>query len=304
MTGTQSSTLHKTEDPYFSRVDEWEATPRVDPIIWQETSHTGPWSGADLSAYQQDGFLFKRQLFDADEAAAMLTEADRLAKVANPHDEGVVAEPGSRIVRSIFRLHRISDLFQQICRDPRLVNAARQILGSEVYIHQSRINYKPAFDGKEFFWHSDFETWHVEDGMPRMRAVSISLSLTETNPFNGPLIVVPGSHQMFIRCAGQTPENHFEKSLRKQEYGVPSRDAMTMLVDQGGMAAPTGPAGSALFFECNTMHGSASNISPFPRTNLFVVFNSVPNAVCEPFGDQPPRPEYLAEREFDAVTPT
>ena len=52
---------------------------------------------------------------------------------------------------------------------------AEQILGSQVYIHQSRVNLKPGFKGKEFYWHSDFETWHIEDGMPRMRALSCSI---------------------------------------------------------------------------------------------------------------------------------
>ena len=57
-----------------------------------------------------------------------------------------------------------------------------------------------------------------------------------------------------------------------------------------------------LLFDCNTMHGSAGNISPYSRINLFLVFNSVDNAVVDPFGDQPPRPDYLAERTFEPVT--
>lgn len=283
-------------DPYYSRIEKWESAARVDPVVWGDDSIPGPLSSEQLQSYERKGFLFQQQLFNEHEAATMLEEALRLADQANPDDEGVIAEPDSHVIRSVFRLHLNSEIFRSICHDERLVGAARQILGGDVYIHQSRINYKPAFDGKEFFWHSDFETWHVEDGMPRMRAFSISLSLTETNPYNGPLIVVPGSQNTYIRCAGATPELHFEKSLRKQEIGVPSQEAMRMLVEQGGLESPTGPAGSALFFDCNTMHGSCGNISPFPRINLFLVFNSVENAVVEPFGDQPPRPEYLAER--------
>ncbi len=295
-----TATRTDVTDPYYSRIEKWEAAPRVDPVIWNPGDVDGPWTPAEISDFERDGFLFQRELFNANEVGEMLSEATQLAENADPAGEGVIAEPDSRIVRSIFRLHEISDLFQSVCRESRLVDAARQILGGDVYIHQSRINYKPAFDGKEFFWHSDFETWHIEDGMPRMRAVSVSLSLTETNPFNGPLIVVPGSQNTYIRCEGATPENHFEHSLRKQEIGVPSREAMTMLVEQGGLQAPTGPAGSSLFFECNTMHGSAGNISPYPRTNLFLVFNSVENALVRPFGNQPARPDYLAER---TVTP-
>src|SRR3546814_3200003 len=72
---------------------------------------------------------------------------------------------------------RISDWSSDVCSsdlrrlaaDERLAGVARFLLDDTVYIHQSRLNYKPGFQGKEFYWHSDFETWHVEDGMPRMR---------------------------------------------------------------------------------------------------------------------------------------
>lgn len=297
MSQLQTETLPMVDDPYFSRVSEWEAARREDPVLWGR--NPGPWLREETRTYGKEGYRFKRGLFSASKTSQLRAEADRLAAEARSGDWGVVAEPSSDVVRSIFRLHRTSEMFRRVCEDARLVDAARQILGSDVYVHQSRINYKPAFDGKEFFWHSDFETWHVEDGMPRMRAVSVSLFLTESNEFNGPLVVVPRSHETYIRCAGATPENHFEQSLRKQDYGVPSREAMRMLVEQGGMTAPTGPAGSALFFDCNTMHGSAGNMSPFPRANLFIVYNSVENAVVKPFGDRPPRPEYLAERESE-----
>jgi ectoine hydroxylase len=60
--------------------------------------------------------------------------------------------------------------------------------------------------------------------------------------------------------------------------------------------APKARPGSAFFFECNLMHGSSGNLSPDSRTNLFIVDNSVNNAVVEPFGERPPRPESLAER--------
>ena len=70
-------------------------------------------------------------------------------------------------MRSVFAVHRSSALFASISEDPRLLSLAQNILGDDVYIHQSRLNYKPAFHGREFFWHSDFETWHAEDGMPQ-----------------------------------------------------------------------------------------------------------------------------------------
>ncbi|MEZ6095244.1 MAG: ectoine hydroxylase [Pirellulaceae bacterium] len=286
-------------DPYFSRLNSnWDSVTRMDPVVWGEPAPLTPGLDASqLDHYELNGFHHAQQLISGTEANELLLEANRLAQAAvKSPGPGVIAEPGSTVVRSLFRLHQTNKRFRALAQDPRLVNVARQVLGSDVYVHQSRINFKPGFDGKEFFWHSDFETWHTEDGMPRMRAVSVSVSLTESNEFNGPLIVLPGSHKTYIRCVGETPTNHFEQSLKKQQYGVPSREAMKSLVDQHGMVAPKGPPGSAVFFECNLMHGSTGNLSPRPRTNFFVVYNSVENSVVEPFCDRPPRPEYLAER--------
>lgn len=289
-------------DPYASRTSpSWEAIDRQDPTVWGDSEI--PLPPEQLDQYREDGFLSIPQLIGPREAGALLREAQQMAAVADPTAADVIVEPASQSVRSLFRIHRTNDRFRQICKDDRLVEIAQQILGGEVYIHQSRINFKPAFSGKEFFWHSDFETWHVEDGMPRMRAVSLSINLTDNHEFNGPLMVVPGSHQYYIRCVGETPDDHFKKSLRKQEYGVPSREALQMLVDSSsGIAAPKGGPGSATLFDCNTMHGSVSNLSPFPRTNLFLVFNSVENALVEPFGGKPARPEFLGEREVVPVS--
>jgi ectoine hydroxylase len=287
-------------DPYESRVaDRWAAQPRQDPVVWG--AEDGPLAESALARYTEQGYLALPELLSEEEAAQLLAEVKALAAEADVTAPDVIAEPDSNIVRSLFRLHRTNERVRQLVKDPRLADAARQLLGGEVYVHQCRINFKPAFRGKEFFWHSDFETWHVEDGMPRMRAVSLSINLTENNEFNGPLMVVRGSHQHYIQCVGQTPDNHFEQSLRKQEYGVPSREALEFLVERGEIEAPKGRPGSALFFDCNTMHGSVGNLSPYPRTNLFIVFNSVENGLVAPFGGLPPRPDFLAERDIIPV---
>lgn len=55
-------------------------------------------------------------------------------------------------------------------------------------------------------------------------------------------------------------------------------------------------AGSVVFFDCNTMHGSAGNISPWARSNVFMVYNSVENVLGEPKYGLKPRPEHIATR--------
>ena len=200
-------------------------------------------------------------------------------------------------MRSIFNVHRLNDIFANLVRDPRVLNVAREILGSEVYIHQSRINYKPGFTGKEFYWHSDFETWHSEDGMPAMRALSCSILLTDNSECNGPLMLIPGSHHHYVSCMGETPDENYKKSLKKQEVGVPDPILLRYLADMGGITSCAGKAGSVVFFDCNTMHGSNGNITPYPRSNVFFVYNSIANQLDEPKGGLAPRPEFVAARE-------
>ena len=64
----------------------------------------------------------------------------------------------------------------------------------------------------------------------------------------------------------------------------------------GGIDQFTGPPGTALWFDANLLHGSGSNITPLPRSNVFLVFNSVHNRLGEPFAAPRPRPHYLAAR--------
>lgn len=296
------------EDLYPSRRGREPAIlPRRDPVVHgarEQWSEDAPLSREQADAFGKNGFIALHGLFEPREIDAICREATHLRTSGGGRldAETVIAEPGSGAVRSVFKVHEQSEIFARLAADVRLAGVARFLLDDEVYLHQTRMNYKPGFQGKEFYWHSDFETWHVEDGMPRMRALSMTVLLTENTPWNGPLMLIPGSHRHYVACVGETPEEHYKESLRKQEYGVPDHDSLTFLAEQGGIEAPTGPAGTVIVFDCNTMHGSASNITPFPRSNAFIVYNAVSNAVEAPFGPAQPRPEFIAtRRSFEPV---
>jgi len=287
------------QDIYSSRDAHTSAIlARQDPVVYADGTYARALAADQVESYARNGFMVLEDVFSPDEVKALLAEVKRMSQdpAIRKLDEAI-AEPGSDAVRSIFRIHELGNLTARLAQDPRLLNVARQVLGSEVYIHQSRANLKPGFKGKEFYWHSDFETWHVEDGMPRMRALSCSVLLTDNNACNGPLMLIPGSHQHFISCKGVTPDNHYRQSLKKQEFGVPDPISLQLLVEQGGIEAITAKAGSVIFFDCNTMHGSASNISPWPRANVFMVYNSIENTPGDPKYGLSPRPEYIATRK-------
>ncbi|MFD3436264.1 ectoine hydroxylase [Streptomyces sp. NPDC058685] len=277
-------------------------TPRQDPVVWSPPGTGGPIGQNDLTGFERDGFLTVEDLISDDEVALYRAELDRL--IADPAvraDERSIIEPTSQDVRSVFEVHKLSEIFASLVRDERVVGRARQILGSDVYVHQSRINVKPGFGASGFYWHSDFETWHAEDGLPNMRTVSVSIALTENRDTNGGLMIMPGSHKSFLGCAGETPKDNYKKSLQMQDAGTPSDAALTRFADRHGIRLFTGRAGSATWFDCNCMHGSGDNITPYARSNVFIVFNSVENVAEEPFAAPVPRPEFIGARDFTPV---
>ncbi|MDW4908072.1 ectoine hydroxylase [Streptomyces sp. ADMS] len=289
-------------DLYPTRGAAEVTVPRQDPVLWGAPDTRGPFTAADLMAYERDGFRALDRLLEDDEVALYRAELERL--ITDPAiraDERSIIEPKSKEIRSVFEVHRISEVFAQLVRDERVVGRARQLLGSDVYVHQSRINVKPGFGAGGFYWHSDFETWHAEDGLPNMRTVSVSVALTENLDTNGGLMIMPGSHRTFLGCAGATPEDNYKKSLQMQDAGTPSDEALTSLADEHGIKLFTGRAGSATWFDCNCMHGSGDNITPFPRSNVFIVFNSVENQAVEPFAAPVRRPEFIGARDFTPV---
>jgi ectoine hydroxylase len=292
-----------SNDPYHSRGGTTdELASRVDPVLWTSGGPAGPLGREQLERFEERGFLVLPELLGADEVSELLAASHALAHALDPAaNEDLITEPDSAAIRSIFRVHERAPRFAALAADERLAGAARQILGSAVYVHQSRINFKPGFDGRDFQWHSDFETWHIEDGMPRMRALSASVMLTENTAVNGPLMLIPGSHRTYVRCVGATPERHYEQSLKTQRYGVPGPESLRELVASGGITQALGPPGTVVLFDCNTMHGSSGNLSPFPRHNVFLVYNSVENALTAPFGGRPPRPDFLGARRVQTL---
>ncbi|HSH02863.1 MAG TPA: phytanoyl-CoA dioxygenase family protein [Anaerolineae bacterium] len=295
------------EDLYPTRIAEEKIIERSDPVVYgQEAWGAYSLDAASLAQYERDGFILLESLFSLEEIALFEQAFVEVgAEAAAAGSDKVIVEPDSKVVRSVFAQHELSDLLARLAVDERLLDVACQILASEVYLHQARINLKTAVYGQSFSWHSDFETWHSEDGLPRLRVLTAMIFLTDNNQFNGPLYVVPGSHYWFVSCQGETPADNYKSSLRQQVIGSPLPHSLEALVaaSQQKLEAVTGPAGSVLFFDGNLMHASPDNLSPWPRTNLFWVYNSMENQAAEPYIERPPRPSFLASRDFTPLKP-
>lgn len=292
------ATTPATQDDYPTRLPEERWLQRKDPVFWGEWSPEAPLMRAETEAFEKNGYIVLKDVFSEAEVAALQAESTRLRSgEAGLAPENIITEPDSDEVRTVFRLDEENVLFDRLARDERIAGRVSYLLGDDVYLHQSRLNYKPGFTGKEFYWHSDFETWHAEDGMPRMRAISASVLLTDNDALNGPLMLMPGSHRTFVACAGATPDNNHATSLKKQEIGVPSPGSLSRMAEAHGIDYAAGKAGTVILFDCNTLHGSNGNITPFPRSNAFFVYNAWSNRLGAPYAAKAPRPAFLSSRD-------
>lgn len=213
---------------------------------------------------------------------------------ALPTDALLSPEPNGAGVRSALGLHE-TEPFKSACK--AVWEAAERILEGPVYVHQSRVNFKRAGTGTGWSWHSDFETWHAQDGMPRPLCVTAMIPLEPNTEDNGPLLVIPGSHMIYW-SAPRGEEHSAEENFSDQKDGVPSDDVIRDLkVRCGDEVAVLAEPGDLFFFDSNLMHGSRPNTSNHGRANFYVVFNRVDNALVEPFSASAPRPIQMGYRK-------
>ena len=244
-------------------------------------------SDTQVSEFHQQGYVFLPDVFNPDEIAALTTELEGIFVQDRPEN---VREKNGRAVRTTFAAHTFNEAFARLGRHPRLIDPVMQLLGGPVYMHQYKINAKAAFDGDVWQWHQDYGTWARDDLMPEPRAMNIAMFLDDVSEFNGPLMFIPESHK-----GGKLDAGH---DLKTTSYPLWTLDNETVarLVDEGGMVAPKGKAGSMLLFHCNLVHASPANISPWSRTIVYLSLCHVDNHIR-----QFKRPAWIAHRDFTAI---
>lgn len=314
-------------DIYPSRVERPALVERQDPIVDEAAAGRGPLTMLQLERFERVGALVLRNVFTSAEVGVLHAAAQGLrehyetqsyAELDRTTDMRVITERGGRLssnaseqptLKSIWQIHLpperaphmlfAADPVHRALRDERLIETARQLIGEQVYIHQSRINFQRGLNadgngGTGFLWHQDFEQWHAEDGMPRMRAVSMAILLERAAPQNGALMVVPGSHRSMVQAYADAREaSGYASGALSRGPRLPV-DALSRLIDEQGIEYCSGVPGDVVLFDCNTLHGSHTNISPWGRCMLFAVYNAVSNVpAARPFGVPVPRPEHI-----------
>ncbi|HVQ62404.1 MAG TPA: phytanoyl-CoA dioxygenase family protein [Burkholderiales bacterium] len=241
-------------------------------------------SQQQVREFEERGFLFFPSLFRPEEVRALTEEVPRLYAQHRPEN---VREKGSDAVRTNFAAHLYSLPFAKLARHPRMVEPIMQVFGEDVYMHQFKINGKMAFDGDVWQWHQDYGTWKNDDWMPDARAMNVAIFLDEVNEFNGPLMLIPGSHTRGVLEAGH------DTSTTSYPLWTIDHETIAKLVERGGIVAPKGPPGSMILFHSCLVHASTSNLSPWNRVSVYLSLCAVSNHIR-----RFKRPEYIAHRDF------
>ena len=250
-------------------------------------------SEAQQAEYREQGWTVVPDVFSAAEVEVLSDAA--LEVMDRPGPEVGREADGSPHV--CWGMHLFDERLATLAKHPAVVEPSRQLLGSDIFVHQSRINMKQT-NGSIVAWHQDFGTYHRVDGVPEPRGIMIAVFCDEVNDLNAPLLAVPGSHsEGLVSTASVDPDSPDFEQVSKYRYDI-TPSTMARLVDDYGLRTIKATAGSLLFMDMTVVHGSSVNISPLRRLLLYINVCPVDNR-----GESFERPEYYAARDFEPIQP-
>ena len=189
-----------------------------------------------------------------DEIARFEQEAEGMTQSNERLDLEDSHRPDAPRVRRIKLPHTTSDVVRDLLYTDHILGPARTLLGPNVRLHTTKLNMKSANYGAPIAWHQDFAFYpHTNDDV-----LAIGVVIDDMAEENGPLMVLPGSHQ------GPIYDHHkdgvFAGAMGLEENGLNVADAVCL----------TAPAGSISIHHGRIVHGSALNTSNRDRRLLFM----------------------------------
>ncbi|WP_241609233.1 phytanoyl-CoA dioxygenase family protein [Rosenbergiella australiborealis] len=162
----------------------------------------------------------------------------------------------------------IADCYYAAAFHSAMSDAVTQLIGPNVRFHHSKINAKLPGTRTQVKWHQDFLfTPHTNDSL-----ITALLMVSEVTPENGPLTVIPGSHNgpLYPHWQGDVFSGSIDNDIVDKQCQTPH--------------SCYGPAGSVCFMHTRLLHASAPNATALPRI-LYIVVYSAEDAY--PLADNP-----------------
>ena len=205
-------------------------------------------SREQLDQYERDGIVFPVRAFSVDEVYLFRSELEAVA--AN-------CVEGSR--KRFDSLHLFFDWAYRLVTHEALLNAVEDILGDDILIDGTLVFYKPPQDSSYVSWHQDsvYSGWHLTP------SVSAWIALTMSEPANGCMRVIPGSHkQGLLEHDNVEDPNMLNKRGERLRTDVDESQAVDVVLKPGEMS----------LHHTNIVHGSSPNTSDGPRIGFIVRF--------------------------------
>ncbi|HUA55857.1 MAG TPA: phytanoyl-CoA dioxygenase family protein [Candidatus Sulfotelmatobacter sp.] len=216
-------------------------------------------SQADVAFYREHGYVVVPDLVQPAMLARLQRVIDGLverARAVGANDDVYDLEPSHRPdrprVRRLKKPHALDPAFDELMRSEPILSVSRQLLGPAVRLYGSKLNIKAPEYGSPVEWHQDWAFYpHTNDDV-----LAVGVMLNDCQRENGPLMVMPGSHQ------GPTWDHHADG------YFCGAIDPDACPLDFSKAVALTGRAGACSFHHVRLVHGSAQNTSALPRQLL------------------------------------
>ena len=212
---------------------------------------------SELGDYKRDGFVVLRQLFKAPELAPLL-EAYRGDPTVRGALYGLLDKTGSPHPICIWT-ELADDIIGMLPRMARMIDTTEILLGEACYHWHSKLTVKPPGCSAHITWHQDYTSWY-DDGVMFPNLLTVGIAIEPATRANGCLQLVPGSHRLGRLSYGEDFDVRIQKA--KEILGIVHCEM---------------DLGDAVFFHCNTLHGSESNPTDTSRLMLFSSYNAAAN---------------------------
>ena len=238
------------------------------------------------AAYERDGYVLVRALFDPEEIAALREAIEKDPQLhASLYDR---KDSQGKATRMATWNHPGDSVYGLAARSYRVVDTMEDMLGGEVYHYHSKLTAKEPYEGGAWEWHQDYGYWYHNGCMfPYMASVMVALDRTTRE--NGCLQVLRGSHHAGRVDHGVLPGEQVGAELRRVQEMLQRLERVYVEMEPG----------DGLFFHSNVMHRSDQNRSPDRRWTVLFCYNAARN---DPYLDHHhPRYTPLAKVDDGAV---
>ena len=138
-------------------------------------------SAAQIRQFNERGYLFPLEVFDAWEVVALRAYCDDLFAKA------VAAGFGSYDVNG-WHCH-CAGLYD-LCTEPRILDLVQDLLGEDLILWGTHFFLKQPGDSRQVSWHQDASYWPLSPS----KTVTVWLAIDDANTGNGAMRVIPRSH--------------------------------------------------------------------------------------------------------------